>query len=306
MELTYAVITPARDEEENLRRLGECLAAQTVLPQEWIVVDNGSSDGTAGYVREFARSHPWTRLRTTEAAEGLERGGPIVRAFHQGLEALDESPDVVVKLDADVSMDPDYFQQLLAEFEADATIGIASGGGYELDPDGVWRLRPVGPEQAWGASRAYRWACLQHVLPLEEAMGWDGIDQVKAGAHGWWTGTITSIPFKHHRFEGQRDGVPRAGWAAQGRASYYMGYRFSYLLLRALHHGRRDRAALALLQGYVGAAVTRAPRYPDEALRSRLRRQQRLRAVVPRLRQLLASGGPARSRTRSQAGPTRS
>lgn len=295
MTLTYAVVTPARDEEENLRRLAPCLAAQTVLPQTWIVVDNGSGDGTADYVRELGEQHRWVRLCTAEAVEGLVRGGPIVRAFHRGLEELEGRPDVVVKLDADVSMDSDYFERLLEEFGANPRIGIASGGGHELDHDGVWRLRPVGPEQAWGASRAYRRECLQQVLPLEEAMGWDGIDQVKAAAHGWTTGSITSIPFKHHRFEGERDGAPSAGWAAQGRASYYMGYRFSYLVLRALHHGRRDRAALALVRGYVGAAVTRTPRCPDLELRSRLRRQQRLREVVPRMRRLLASGGPARS-----------
>ena len=295
MALTYTVVTPARDEEENLRRLAPCLSAQSVLPRAWIVVDNGSIDGTAGYVRELSELHPWIRLCTADAVDDLTRGAPIVRAFHRGLEALEGQPDVVVKLDADVSMESDYFERLLKEFEADRRIGIASGGGHELDRDGVWRLRPVGPEQAWGASRAYRWECLQQVLPLEEAMGWDGIDQVKAAAHGWSTGTITSIPFKHHRFEGERDGAPSAGWAAQGRASYYMGYRFSYLLLRALHHGRRDRAAFALVRGYVGAALKGTPRYPDLELRSRLRRQQRLREVAPRLRRLLESGGPARS-----------
>ena len=295
MALTYAVVTPARDEEENLRRLGPSLVAQTVLPQVWIIVDNGSVDGTADYVRELAQSHSWIRHCTSEPVEGLVRGGPIVRAFHRGLEVLEGRADVVVKLDADVSMEGDYFERLLATFEADQTIGIASGGGHELDKDGVWRLRPVGPEQAWGASRAYRWECLQQVIPLEEAMGWDGIDQIKASANGWWTGTITSIPFKHHRFEGERDGVPSAGWAAQGRASYYMGYRFSYLVLRALHHARRDRAAIALVRGYVDAAVKRAPRCPDVELRTRLRKQQRLREVAPRLRRLLHSGGPARS-----------
>ncbi len=295
MTLTYAIVTPARDEAVNLRRLAPCLTAQTVLPQMWVVVDNGSRDETADYVRELCTQYPWVRLCTSEAVEGLVRGGPIVRAFHRGLEELPGRSDVVVKLDADVSMESDYFERLLAEFEGDPSIGIASGGGHELGKDGVWRLRPVGPDQAWGASRAYRWECLEQVLPLEEAMGWDGIDQVKASAHGWTTGTITSIPFKHHRFEGQRDGAPRAGWAAQGRASYYMGYRFSYLLLRSLHHGRRDRAALALLLGYVGAALRRGPRCPDLELRSRLRRQQRLREVAPRVRRLFESGGPARS-----------
>ncbi len=294
MGLTYAVITPARDEEENLRRLSACLIAQTVEPQAWIVVDNGSTDRTAAYVHELGHDHPWIRLAVAENTEGLARGGPIVRAFHRGLEELDGQPDVIVKLDADLSMDPDYFERLLHAFADDPKLGIASGAGHELDSEGVWRLRGVAPGQAWGASRAYRAECLHDVLPLEESMGWDGIDQFKAVKHGWTTGTITSIPFRHHRFEGERDGAPSVGWAAQGRASYYMGYRFSYLVLRALHHGRRERAALAMVRGYVGAAIARAPRC-DAELRSQVRRQQRLREVAPRLRRLRESGGPARS-----------
>jgi glycosyltransferase involved in cell wall biosynthesis len=295
MPLSYAVITPARDEKENLRRLAPCLVAQTRPPQAWIIVDNGSRDGTADYVRDLGVGHRWIRLCASEPFEGLVRGAPIVRAFHRGLEQLDGAPDVVVKLDADVSMESDYFARLLEEFDLDPELGIASGGGHERDPNGVWRLRPVGPDQAWGASRAYRWMCLQQVLPLEEAMGWDGIDQIKASAHGWRTGTITSIPFKHHRFEGERDGAPSVGWAAQGRASHFMGYRLSYLILRALHHGRRDRAAFALIRGYLGAALERAPKCADVDLRMRVRKQQRLREVLPRLRRLRASGGPARS-----------
>jgi biofilm PGA synthesis N-glycosyltransferase PgaC len=295
MPLSYALITPARDEEENLRRLAPCLVAQTVQPRSWIVVDNGSTDGTAEYLRALSRAHPWIHLCESGAVEAPERGGPIVRAFHRGLAELELAVDVVVKLDADVSMHSDYFERLLQAFADDPKIGIASGGGHELGKDGVWRLRGVSTEQAWGASRAYRWECLQQVLPLEEAMGWDGIDQVKAAAHGWWTGTITSIPFKHHRFEGERDGPPSAGWEAQGRASYYMGYRLSYLLLRTLHHSRRDPAAFAMLRGYLDAVRRRAPRCPDASLRAQLREQQRLRAIFPRLRHLLASGGPRRS-----------
>ena len=49
--LTYAVVTPARNEEANLRRLGAALAAQTLAPAEWVVVDDGSTDATAGGAR---------------------------------------------------------------------------------------------------------------------------------------------------------------------------------------------------------------------------------------------------------------
>ena len=92
------------------------------------------------------------------------------------------SPDVVVNVDADVTMEPDYFERLLEALERDPSLGIASGSAWEPH-DGVWRQRfVITGGTVWGATRAYRWACLQDVLPLEERHGWDGIDQLKARA----------------------------------------------------------------------------------------------------------------------------
>ena len=45
--------------------------------------------------------------------------------------------------------------------------------------------RHVTGSTVWGASRAFRWACLQEILPFEERVGWDGIDEFKANARGW-------------------------------------------------------------------------------------------------------------------------
>ena len=60
----------------------------------------------------------------------------------------------------------------------------------------------------------------------------------------------------------------------QGRASYYMGYRPTYLLLRSAFTLRRDRAALGLMWGYVLEAASRRPRCPDPSVRQYIRAQQ--------------------------------
>ena len=117
-------------------------------------------------------------------AASRERGAPIVRALHAGIDALDLVPDVLVNVDADVTVEPDYFARLLDVFANDPSLGIASGSAWELE-DGEWRQRFVTGGTVWGATRAYRWKCLQDVLPLEERHGWDGIDQLEgAGAAG--------------------------------------------------------------------------------------------------------------------------
>jgi poly-beta-1,6-N-acetyl-D-glucosamine synthase len=280
------VITPARDEAENLVRLADCLAAQTARPRTWIVVDNGSTDGTRELAEELSRTHNWIRVISTDGESTAVRGAPVIRAFNAGLDELVELPDVVVKLDADISFDPDHFERLLAEFAADPTLGICSGSCWELE-NGAWRQHFTTRTSARGAARAYRRECLEAVSPLEESMGWDGIDELKANVRGWRTGTIQDLPFRHHRRVGERDGATRVAWATEGRLSHYMGYRFGYLLVRALYRARRNPAALAMVWGYLGAALTRRPQCADAEARAYLREQQRLRNLRQRVGEAL-------------------
>lgn len=271
---SYAVITPARDEAGNLPRVAESLAAQTVLPVSWIIVDNGSTDETSDIAEQLAGMHAWVRVLTLEGASAPDRGAPVVRALNSGLSMLTEHPpQVVVNVDADISFGPDYFELLLSKFDEDPSLGIASGCAYELQ-QGRWCGRHVTGTTVWGASRAYRWECLQAVLPLEERVAWDGIDEFKANARGWRTQTFEGIPFKHHRREGERDGTMWRARRQQGNAAYYVGYRPWYLVLRALWHTRRESSALAMIWGYAGAAVRREPRMSDVEARLYLRRQQ--------------------------------
>jgi glycosyltransferase involved in cell wall biosynthesis len=288
--LSYAAITPARDELAGIRRLAACLIDQTQRPETWIVVDNGSTDGTGVLARELARDFQWITVLEVASVGRAAPGAPVVRAFQAGLGALDELPDVVVKLDADVSFDEDYFERLIGHFASDPSLGIASGVCYERDASGRdWKPTYTTASTVRGATRAYRRECLEQVLPLTDGMGWDGTDELKAQARGWRTGQAMGLAFYHHRRVGERDGPRHLRWVAQGRGSRAMGYRLSYLTLRALFHARHDPAALAMIYGYVEAAARRAPR-ADASARAVLRERQSLRNVPARLREALGRG----------------
>jgi glycosyltransferase involved in cell wall biosynthesis len=291
--LTYAVVTPARDEADNIRRLASSLAAQAVIPTCWVVVDDGSRDETPAILAELERDASWIRAVAGRPSADVQRGGPVVRAFHVGLESLaDIDAHVVVKVDADVSFEPDYFVRLLQAFADDDRLGIASGAAWELE-DGRWVPRHMTGDSVWGAARSYRRECLRAVLPLEERMGWDGIDAYKAALAGWSTRTIEDLPFRHHRKEGERDGARRTAWAAQGAASYFMGYRFTYLAARALHRSLDERAALAMVPAYLKAWARREPRCDDAAVRALIRREQSLLRLPGRVAEVrrARSGG---------------
>lgn len=284
--LTYAIVTPARDESETLERLAESIAAQTIQPTAWVIVDNGSTDETLPVARELASRHAWASVVEAPSGPQVRRGGNVVHAFQAGLKALPAAPDVVVKVDADISFETDYFERLLEAFAANERLGMTSGSALELRK-GEWAQRQMTAGSLWGAARAYRWPCLQQVLPLEERMGWDGIDALKANLHGWTTRIVPGLTFRHHRREGERDGLRLRAWAAQGRASHYMGYRLPYLVVRALHYARREPAALAMVVGYAGAALAREPRCADDVVRESLRQRQKLRNLPDRAREAL-------------------
>ena len=119
--------------------------------------------------------------------------------MHRGFaELASDPPDVVVKLDADVSMEPDYFERLMAAFAADETLGMASGSAYELENGSL------GQTAYHRRRRPRRSSCVSLDMPsgCPAARGADGlgrIDQLKANVKGWRTELMLDLPFRHHR-----------------------------------------------------------------------------------------------------------
>lgn len=279
-------MTPARNERENLPRLAAALLAQERRPREWVVVDDGSDDGGREAVEALAAEHGWIRLLDFDAGGGGaladgRREGRDLEAFRAGVRALRGEADVVVKLDADVSFEPDYFAALLDRFAAEPDLGIASGACWEQD-GGRWVRRRVMADHPRGATRAYRRECLPELMALEPRMGWDGVDEVAVSVRGFRSRTFTDIPFRHHRAEGGRERGRFRARAAQGRGSWYMGYRPSYVLLRTAYQLRTGPAAAGIAWGYVTAALRRESRCPDPEIRRRVRERQRLRSALRR------------------------
>ncbi len=76
--LTYVLITPARNEAQFIELTLQSMVAQTAQPLRWVIVSDGSTDGTDDIVRKYAADRDWIQLiRMPERAERtLRRKGP--------------------------------------------------------------------------------------------------------------------------------------------------------------------------------------------------------------------------------------
>ena len=117
----------------------------------------------------------------------------------------------------------------------------------------------------WGATRAYRADCLDDMMALEPCMGWDGLDEIRVQLRGMRTQTFVDLPFRHHRPEGGRELTSLHHGEALGRASWYMGYRPTYLALRALYRARREPRGAGNALGLHGRGCTARAALPGRA-----------------------------------------
>ena len=147
----YAVVTPAHNEAANLDRLHASLGAQSVPAERWVIVENGSTDETLRVASSLASREHWIDVRSIPGGTTSDRGAPIVRAIHEGVDVVGNGPEVIAVVDADVTFPAEYFEQLLMRFQDDERLGLASGTCFE-EVRGEWRERHVTGDHVWGAT----------------------------------------------------------------------------------------------------------------------------------------------------------
>src|ERR1700741_991668 len=73
--LSYALITPARNEAAFIEQTIRAVLDQSVLPRKWIIVSDGSTDGTDEIVQRYARAHDWMDLLRMPERRGRQFAG---------------------------------------------------------------------------------------------------------------------------------------------------------------------------------------------------------------------------------------
>ncbi len=275
---SYVVITPARNEEKYIGFTIRSMLNQTIQPSLWIIVDDGSSDATANIVADAASGCDWIKLVRNNPSSGRGPGRNVVFAFNRGISEIDRQYDFLVKFDADLQFEPDYFEKLLQKFTEDPQLGI--GGGYCAIRNGKELTIDQPPDyHVRGATKMYRRECFEQIGGLVPAMGWDGLDEMKAMMLGWRTKSFRDLVLVHCRATGSETGLIHYAWM-WGKSAYFMGYDPLFFLASCIAKFKKKPYGIfgcTMVAGYLKSFLSRAEVLADEELVRFIRQFQRNR-----------------------------
>jgi glycosyltransferase involved in cell wall biosynthesis len=285
--LSCVLVTPARNEEAFIEKTLQSVAAQTVLPRRWVIVNDGSTDATASIVRRYAAVHDWIEL--VEMPQRRDRSfAAKVRSFDAGYaRARELEHDIVGNLDADISFEPDHLEFLLARFAEDPQLGVAGTvfteeGGYHSGVDSF-----EGEAHVSGQCQLFRRQCFDQIggYVAHEAGGIDWIAVTTARMMGWRTRSFRERSFFHHRHLGTAERSRLASSFSYGEKDYYLGNHPVWQLFRVAYRMTKHpylADGLALGLGYVSASLRRIPRpVSDDLVRFHRKEQMRkLKAIL--------------------------
>jgi len=276
----YCIVTSVRDEQEYIAKTIDSVVAQTTLPVEWIIVNDGSTDGTGCILDRYAAQYPWITALHREN-RGFRSTGGGIDGFVFGFENLrTKNWDFLVNLDGDLSFDQDYFQRCFEHFRLDSRLGIGGGTIYNKIGDSLI-IEQAAQFHVRGATKIYRRECWDSLGGMHRGLGWDTIDEVTANMRGWSTRTFPELQLIHYRVTGTARGK-WWGFVKDGHADYIVGYHPVFFAAKCLSRLFRPPfliGSAGLATGFLRGYVQRMPRVENQEFVTFLRRQQSRRLL---------------------------
>jgi glycosyltransferase involved in cell wall biosynthesis len=285
--MKYVLITPAHNEARFIGKTLESMAAQTLPPERWVIVDDGSTDQTAEIVEGYVRRYPWIELVRRERRPDRSFAGKV-HAFNAGLERVKNLEfGVIGNLDGDLSFPPDYLEFLMQKFAEDPELGIGGtpfteDNGYDTAKDSF-----EGENYVAGGCQLFRRTCFENIggYVANAAGGIDWIAVTTARMKGWKVRSFSEKRFHHYRTLGTAERNQLSALFSYGERAYYLGWSPMWQLLRVGYRLTKKPffvGAMALGFGYLWAALRRVKRPVSAEVVRFYRREQmgRLRAIL--------------------------
>ncbi len=137
-QLSVTIAIPCYNAESFIAQALQSINEQSILPQEIIIIDDGSTDRTVEIVRQF----PQVRLITHETNSG------IAASRNSSWQAA--TSDILIFIDADGIAHPDFIKNMIARYSDERVAGVCGHGIESIQKNIYDRWRREILFQNWG------------------------------------------------------------------------------------------------------------------------------------------------------------
>lgn len=289
LHIDYVLLSAAHDEEKNIAKTLDAVVAQTARPKRWIIASDNSTDRTDEIVAEYSTKYPFIELVRVKRPIGRNFAAKVL-ALREGYKRLDGLQyGFIGNLDADIVLEPNYYQELRKRMLESPSLGIASGAIFE-EENGVFQPREHNRDYSVPhAAQLVRRAC------YEEFGGWailkfggeDTHATTSARMKGWQVRSFPDLKIFHQRHTDGVSGQVRGAFR-QGRMEYHLGYSYLFELLKCVGRMKQPPflvAGFMRAMGFFWSAIRREERAVSKEFVAFVREEQR-----SRLSSMLVSG----------------
>jgi len=283
----YVLVTPAKNEAANLPAVIASVVSQTLRPEIWLILDDGSTDKTSLILQQTAQNYPWVRIMhllphprdiTFHYAYVCKTGFDEIMRF---CIVNDINYRYIGLLDADTEVSNRYFETLINAMEEDVSLGIVSGGIYHrVDGVPVWNKSSEGLPA--GTGRLWKKECFIETrgYPIEPSP--DSISNIKAMKCGWNIRKFKSVIAIERRTTSGAEGLWH-GYKMRGKTSYYFNKNPLGVLLNCVYFTvqKPHYTGAAYLYGYIHDFLKRGRQIEDEEIKHYYRREHPI-WIVPK------------------------
>jgi glycosyltransferase involved in cell wall biosynthesis len=283
-ELKYVLVTAARDEARFIEKALHSVVMQTIPPVKWVVVSDGSTDETDAIARRYETRFAFIKFIRVDNQKDRDFASKVF-ALRAGFTELAGCPyGFIGILDADITLKPEYYEQIINEFRKDPKLGIAGGLLYDCQ-DSTMRKRYSSPWSVPGGIQLFRRECFEKIggiMPLRYGEE-DTVAEIKARMAGYTVRAFYDVVSLHHRLTGTATmNFPSTAFH-NGFRDYYAGTYLPFEIVKCIRRlPQRPYLLIGIFRfcGYVWATLRRFNRQIPNDVVKYLRMEQKKRIIA--------------------------
>lgn len=257
----YIIVTPCKNEENNISSLANSVINQTIKPKIWVIVDDGSTDSTPEILKNLTSKYSWIcvhKLGYGKRDLSFHYSEVVSSGFNRTFSISNENGifyNYLGLIDADMILSLDFFEKIIDRFELNPNLGIASGTA--ISQKGDKKIFEGGRENLpIGGLRVWRTECFLNTGGFPSSYSADSVSNVLAILKGWDTAKYEDIVGIQTRETSSAEGLWK-GFKTNGESDYYRDYHPAYIFFKFLKYTCNSKFYLGVpyLCGYINGIL---------------------------------------------------